>query len=278
MLRREDRVRALNTVLMVVVTTILMLPVVHAFGRSIEPPGGLGNYLRVLTDVRLPRFSYHHSVVVSAGTILLTVACASLAGFAFSKLRFPFKNLLFIILLITLLVPFTTMLIPLFVLIRGLDLYNTYFALILPLAAFGVPFHTVLTANYLNSLPNELIDSARIDGCSDLGVFLRIMLPLSLPVQAVVIVLTFLGSWNNYILPLIMLKDQQMHTVPLAAVSWAYQAGALSQFGEISYDTLFAALFLLAAPTLIIFPAVPTRVHRQRHLRRDQVVRRTSTH
>ena len=252
MLRREDRVRALNFVLMVGVTTILMLPVIHAFGRSVEPPGGLGNYLRVLTDVRLPRF-YLNSILVSAGTILLTVACASLAGFAFSKLQFPLKNLLFVILLITLLVPFTTMIIPLFVLIRGLGLYNSYLALILPLAAFGVPFHTVLTANYLNSLPNELIDSARIDGCSDLGVFLRIMLPLSLPVQAVVIVLTFLGSWNNYILPLIMLKDQEMHTVPLAAVSWAYQAGALSQFGEVSYDTLFAALFLLAAPTLIIF-------------------------
>ena len=90
----------------------------------------------MLTDVRLPRF-YFNSIIVSAGTILLTVACASLAGFAFSKLRFPLKNLLFLILLITLLVPFTTMIIPLFVLIRGLDLYNSYFALILPLAAFG---------------------------------------------------------------------------------------------------------------------------------------------
>ena len=131
MLRREARVRALNFVLMVGVTTILMLPVIHAFGRSVEPPGGLGNYLRVLTDVRLPRF-YLNSILVSAGTILLTVACASLAGFAFSKLRFPLKNLLFVILLITLLVPFTTMIIPLFVLIRGLGLYNSYLALILP--------------------------------------------------------------------------------------------------------------------------------------------------
>ena len=244
--------RIFNFFLMLVVTIVFMLPIIHAFARSVEPPGGLGNYLRVLSDARLPRF-YLNSIIVSAGTIFLTVSCASLAAFAFSKLQFPFKNVLFITLLVTLLVPFTTMIIPLFVLIRGLNLYNTYLGLIIPMAAFGVPFHTILIANYLNSLPNELMDAAYIDGCSDLGVFWRIMLPLSMPVLAVVIVLTFLGSWNNYLLPLILLRDQSMHTVPIAAVSWANDAGALSQFGEVSYDTLFAALFLLAAPTLIIF-------------------------
>ena len=252
MLAGDKSLRYFNFFLMVVVTAVLMLPILHALNRSVEPPGGLGNYIRVLTDARLPRF-YLNSIIVSAGTILLTAGCASLAAFAFSKLAFPFRNALLLTLLVTLLVPFTTMIIPLFVLIRGFDLYNTYLGLILPLAAFGVPFHTILIANYMNGLPNELMDAAYIDGCSDFGAFWRIMLPLSMPVQAVVIVLTFLGSWNNYLLPLILLRDQEMHTVALAAVSWANDAGALSQFGEVSYDTLFAALFLLAAPTLIVF-------------------------
>ena len=227
--------RTFNFFLMLVVTAAVMLPIILAFRSSLEP-WGFRIYAWLLSDARLPRF-YLNSIIVSAGTIFLTVSCASLAAFAFSKLQFPFKNVLFITLLVTLLVPFTTMIIPLFVLIRGLNLYNTYLGLIIPMAAFGVPFHTILIANYLNSLPNELMDAAYIDGCSDLGVFWRIMLPLSMPVLAVVIVLTFLGSWNNYLLPLILLRDQSMHTVPIAAAN----AGS------------FAALFLLAAPTVIIF-------------------------
>jgi len=232
----DRSLRRFNLFLMVVVTTALMLPIILALSRSVESPWGFRTYLWALSDPRLPRF-YLNSSIVSAGTIILTVSCASLAGFAFSKFEFPLKSVLFLMLLITLLVPLTTAIIPLFVLIRGLDLYNSYLGLILPLAAFGVPFHTVLIANYLNSLPNELVEAAYIDGCSDFGVFWRIMLPLSMPVQAVVIVLTFLGSWNNYLLPLILLRDQALHTVPVAAVN----VGSL------------AALFLLAVPTLIIF-------------------------
>ncbi|MHB8624795.1 MAG: ABC transporter permease subunit [Aggregatilineales bacterium] len=107
--------------------------------------------------------------------------------------------------------------------------------------------------NYFNSLPDELLDAASVDGCTDFGALWRIMLPLSLPVQAIVITLVFLSSWNNYLLPLLFLRSQDMYTVPIAAVSYAFDAGALNTVGAIAYDSLFSALFILAAPTVIIF-------------------------
>lgn len=248
--RRAGRIFSVG--LMIVVVVLFMLPVIHALSRSVEPPGGFYNYILVLNDERLPRF-YVNSIIVSVDTIILTVLCASLAAFAFSKLEFRFKHTVYYALLVTLLVPFATLIIPLFLLVKNLGLYNSYLGLILPQVAFGVPFHTVLIKNYFDSLPNELVDAALIDGSSTWGVFWRIMMPLSLPVQAVVVTLVFLGSWNNYLLPLLLTKDQNMYTVPIAAVSWANQAGNLAQFGQVSYDTLFAALFVLAAPTVIIF-------------------------
>jgi raffinose/stachyose/melibiose transport system permease protein len=237
---------------MVVIAVIYMLPVIHALLRSVGPPGGPSNYIVVINDPRLPRY-YVNTIIVTAGTIVLTVTLASLAAFAFSKLHFPGKHVLFFTLLLTLLIPLTTLIVPLFVLVQQLGLYNTYLGLILPQVAFGVPFHTVLIKNYFDNLPNELLEAARIDGCSDFGIFWRIMLPLSLGVQVVVVTLTVLGSWNNYLLPLLLLKDEQMFTVSMAAVSWANQAGRQVQFGDLAYDTLFTALFVLAAPTVLLF-------------------------
>ncbi len=238
--------------IMVIAVIVFLLPVFHGLHRSFGPPGGAENYVLVLTDPRLPRF-FLNTVIVCAGTILGVVVLASLAGFAFSKLRFRFSSVIFYTLLSTLLIPGATLIIPLFLLIRRLGLYNTFFALILPGVAYGVPFHTVLIKNYFDSLPNELMDAARIDGASLFGVFWRIMMPLSLPIQAVVITLTFLGAWNDYLFPLIMLKDEKMYTVSVAAVSWAHQAGRATSVFEVQYDTLFAALFILAAPTVILF-------------------------
>ena len=238
---------------MVIITFVFMLPVLHALTRSVGPPDGLGNYLLVMGDARLPRF-YLNSVLVSVGTIALTVTMASLAAFAFSKLRFPGQHLLFYTLLVTLLVPVTTLIVPLFVLIRGFGLYNTLLGLILPQVALGVPFYTVLIKNQMDEIPSELVEAGRIDGATNFAIFRHIMLPLSVPIQAVVITLVFLYSWNNYLLPLVLLKDESLATVPIAAASWARVAGrTLIQFGDVSYPTLFAALFLLAAPTVILF-------------------------
>jgi raffinose/stachyose/melibiose transport system permease protein len=187
-------------VITLAVTALWMLPVLHALGRSLSPPDGIGNYIKVLQDVRLPRY-FINSAVVSLSVITLVVISASLAAFAFSKLTFPFKNVLFFVLLITLLVPFSTMIVPLFVLVRSLGLYNNYLGLILPQVAFSVPFYTVLIRNYFDSLPNELIGAAYIDGCTDFGVFWRVMMPLSLPVQTVVITLVFWGPGTTICCP-----------------------------------------------------------------------------
>ncbi|MHB8624794.1 MAG: carbohydrate ABC transporter permease [Aggregatilineales bacterium] len=142
MQRRGRFTVSLSAVFLMIFTVIFFLPVIHGLSRSVSPPNGIDNYLRVLQDQRLPRY-FINSVIVSGGIIGLTMFSSTLAGYAFSKLEFPFKNVLFYVLLITLLVPFSTLIVPLFLLVRGLGLYNSYLGLILPQAAFAVPFFTV---------------------------------------------------------------------------------------------------------------------------------------
>lgn len=249
--RRLRKIQPL--VVMVVIVLVFMGPVIHGLIRSVSPPGGLGNYAMVLSDPSLVRY-FANSVVYSVSAIALNVICASLAGFALSQLSFPLSNVIYLVLLSALLIPGSALMVPQFLLIRALGLYNTTLALILPNAAFGVPFYTVLIRNYLDGLPSELVDAARIDGASYFQVFWRIMLPLSVPIQTVVVTLSFLGSWNDFLSPMIMLRDEELRTMAVAVVTWANRAGkARSVAAMVNYDTLFAALFVLAAPSVVVF-------------------------
>jgi ABC-type glycerol-3-phosphate transport system permease component len=210
----------------------------------IPRPFTLDNYIRMFRDVPFPRF-FLNSVIVSSCTIVGQTLSASIVGFGFARLRFPGRNIIFVIMLSTLMIPFQVTMIPLFVIMRWLGFLNSLKALIVP-AFFGSPFYIFLMRQYFMTLPFELDDAARIDGCNTFQIFWRIILPLASPALASVVVLEFLASWNSFVGPLIFLNDQNKYTVSLG----------LSMFRnafQTDWGGLMAASVLTTLPALIVF-------------------------
>jgi raffinose/stachyose/melibiose transport system permease protein len=206
---------------------------------------GIGNYVAVLQHPMIPRF-FLNSIVVTLCTIVLVYMITMLSAYAFSKLPLRGKNVLFSALLVGLLLPGVAILVPLFFTIRSLGLMNNYLALILPYTAFALPFTTLLARNFLDGLPNELIDAARIDGCNSFTALTRVVMPLSKPISVVVIIWTFLSAWNEYFLVLLFMQDDQMKTLTHAPQFFV---------GVYSQDTgkIFATLVLISLPIMIAY-------------------------
>jgi len=156
---------------------------------------------------------FYNSLVVAGVVVLTTLFFSALAGYGFAKFNFPGKNLCFLLVLSTLMIPFQILLIPLYVLVHGLGWTNNYLGLIVPgaLSAFGV----FLMRQFCQTLPEELLDAARIDGASELSIFVRIVLPLLKPPLASLAIITFLASWNNFLWPLIVVTKGNLFTLPV---------------------------------------------------------------
>lgn len=158
-----------------------------------------------------------NSVIVSTLTVVLVLIVSALTGYGFGKLKFPGSNVLFIILLSTMFLPSQVILVPLFLLVRNLHLTDTvlgtYFAMAMPLIAS--PFGIFLVKQFCSSIPDELLDAARIDGASDWGTFVWIMLPLLKPALASLAIFTFNQSWNFFMWHMVIATDTLQYTVPL---------------------------------------------------------------
>ena len=205
----------------------------------------LDNFNVVLTQVKFPRF-FLNSFIICALTITGHLVSGSLAAFGFARLRFPGRNALFMLLLSTLIIPFYAYMIPRFVIIRALGLYDTLLAVVLPYM-FGGPFYIFLMRQYFTSLPMELDDAARIDGCSTFGIYWRILLPLARPALATVAVLEFIAAWKSFLEPLIYLSNQNNYTVALGLTLFRSGFG-----GQVQWGPLMAATTLSALPPLIV--------------------------
>jgi multiple sugar transport system permease protein len=202
------------------------------------------NYQRLFSQLDFPRFFFNSSVValvVTAGNVLF---CPML-GYALAKLEWRGKRLIMGLVLATLMVPAGITLIPNFVLMRNLGLVNTYPGLILPFLVG--PFGVFLTRQFMFGIPNELLEAARIDGANEWRTFWQVVLPLTTPVLATLGILTFLGSWNNFLYPLVMAQEPNMYTLPVALATFAtgqYQA---------DHGMLMAGSVVLVLPVLLIF-------------------------
>jgi ABC-type glycerol-3-phosphate transport system permease component len=186
-----------------------------------------------------------NSVVIASGHTVLAVFFASLAGYAFAKMRFPGRDALFLLILLTMMVPPEVGLIPAFVIMSKLRLVNTYWSLILPGAASGLGIFFL--RQYMSSLPDAVLEAARIDGCPEFGIYARIVVPMSLPALAALSILAFVGSWNDYLWPLVMLRTPDMQTITLAVP-------ALEATGfNIPWGAIMAGSVLAAAPPVLIF-------------------------
>jgi multiple sugar transport system permease protein/arabinosaccharide transport system permease protein len=197
----------------------------------------------LFTRVPFARWALNTAIVAGIGTAL-SVLLGSLAGFAFAKYNFRFKNLLFFLMLATLLIPFQVLLVPQFQIMRVLHWFNTYQGLIVPRAvtAFGI----FLMRQYTLGVPNELLDSARVDGASEFGIWWRVVLPLVRPGLAILAILSFTALWNDFFWPLIVTTDPSMFVLNL---------GIFSLVGpyDFQYGILLSGTLLASVPILIVF-------------------------
>src|SRR5690242_12771986 len=201
------------------------------------------NVQSLIANFPFARWAFNTIVVAVFGS-LLSVLLSSLAGFAFAKYEFRYKNVLFMLMLATLLIPNQVLLVPQFEVVRTLGWFNTYEGLIIPRAvgAFGI----FLMRQYTVSLPSELLDAARIDGATEFGIWWRIVLPLVRPGLAVLGILSFTGLWNDFFWPLIITTDPSMFVVNL---------GISSLVGpyDYQYGILLSGTLLACLPVIIIF-------------------------
>jgi len=200
-------------------------------------------YQRLFREVNFLQF-FKNSVIIAFGITLFSLFLNSLGGFAFAKYRFPGKEKIFALLLATLMVPAQITMIPVFLMLKTVGLINSYWGLIIPAgaSAFGI----FLMRQFITTIPNDLIESARIDGCSEFRIYWTIILPLCKPVVAALGIFTFMGSWNAFLWPLIVMIKENMYTLPVALANLSGQYA--TKFG-----LLMAGAVVVVAPVIIVF-------------------------
>jgi raffinose/stachyose/melibiose transport system permease protein len=265
--RRKPVSVALGTtyVVLIVVAAIILVPLLatalggfKTLGELRANPFGLprqwvwSNYWDILASARYWRM-LANSLIIAALTVSLVLATASMAAFTFAHLRFFGQSFLLNYFLLGLMFPAATAILPIFIRIRDLGLLDTYFGVVLPQAAFGLGLSVPLIRNYFKSMPHELFDAAFVDGCGYAQYFWHVTLPLARPILATVGTVSFVSSWNSYLLPLILLNTETKYPWPLGIM--VYQ-------GEFSTDwqLVLAFITLTILPTIIVFFAAQKHV------------------
>ncbi|HBM74606.1 MAG TPA: carbohydrate ABC transporter permease [Clostridiaceae bacterium] len=228
---------------------IWLYPIIQSVIESLKIKG-ISNYVAVLNHPKInyPRVLFNSFFIAASSSFVVTFI-SSLAGYAFSKLEFHFKNVLYYLLIACLAIPPASVMTPMFSAAKNLHLMDTYGSIILPLVAFNSPFMLMVIKNYFDSIPDSIIEAATIDGCSTFRIYATMMMPLGIPAVINVLVLTFIYSWNDFLIPLLFVRKESMYTVTLAA---QYFTAAKNQTPEMVAQ-LYAALMLMTLPSMIIY-------------------------
>jgi multiple sugar transport system permease protein len=253
-----------------IITSLVMLgPFYWSVATSFKPPGDIfasppkwlpnpwtfQNYRDVFSLLPFSRY-FFNSVLVTASIVGLNIVFDTMAAYAFAKLKFPGRNFLFFFLLLTLMVPFQVNLIPLYRIMVGLHRFNvhlgvnTYSGIILPgaIQVFGI----FLMRQFLQSIPDEVLESARVDGASELTILRRIVLPLAAPGMATLAIFTFLGAWNDFLWPLIVINQDSLRTLPVGLA-------LLQQRNTVNWGDTMAGTALAAGPMIVVFLVLQRR-------------------
>lgn len=255
--RQSRRVVTLRVVVAVAAVLVLMFPMYWMLRVSVASTSELStlpvplwpetfvwdNYVRPWSQFPFGRWLVN-SVVIAVVSVVLTVAINLAAGFAFAKLRFPFRNVIFLLILSTLMVPVQVIMIPQFQIVIDLNLLNTPWAVVLPRLAEA--FGLFMARQFFMSVPDELIEAARVDGASYLRIFRSIILPLSRPLIAALVIFTFMWRWNEFVWPLIVLTDSDSYTLPIGLQFLVQQYST-------NFGPLLAMSFVSMIPMLVVF-------------------------
>lgn len=236
---------------------VMLFPIYWMFATAVRPkeeifngeaqllPTGWvwSNFTDALNHMPFLHWAWNSSVIAVIA-VVITVSLNLLCGYAFAKFRFAGRDILFIAVLSALMIPVQVIIVPLFLLISDMGLLNSYWGVILPRAAeaFGI----FMVRQFMLGIPDELLEAARLDGAGELTIFLRIVLPLSRPIIAVLIIFTFMWRWNDFVLPLVILSDQDMYTVQLGL-------NLLKGQYNTEWTDIMAIALLSLLPMLVIF-------------------------
>jgi multiple sugar transport system permease protein len=238
------------------VALIFLAPLVWTAVASISPQAGtnqvegwgFGNY-ETLANYQAGVWRYlANSAFVSLLAVALTLLISLLGGYAFARFRFPGKNILFLLTLAILMVPYATLLIPLYVLLNEVGLQNSLVGVALVLTMFQLPFSTFLMRISFEAVPRELDEAATVDGCSSFGALWRVLLPAVKPGLITVGLFSFLAAWNDFMAPLILINDSERMTLPLAVSNLRGQVQ-----GVVDYGATEAGVVVLALPCVVLF-------------------------
>jgi multiple sugar transport system permease protein len=203
----------------------------------------LANYREVLSETPFVRW-FANSLIVALVTTASVAFFDSLVGYVLAKYRFPGRQLIFVVILSTLMVPTEMLVIPWYVLSINLGWTNTYWGIMFPgvISAFGI----FLMRQFFLGVPDDLLDAARLDGFSEFRIFWKIALPLVKPALAALCIFTFLGNWNAYIWPLIVVRSEEMRTLPVGVAFFSSEAGS-------AFHLIMAAAAMATVPVILVF-------------------------
>jgi raffinose/stachyose/melibiose transport system permease protein len=256
-------------VVLVLVAATILIPIVYAILGGFKTNGQLAsnpvailpdpwvftNYTDVIFGANATTFwrEAANSLIIATVAVTVTVLLASLAAFVFARIAFRGREAMYTLFVFGLLFPSAVAILPLYILVRGLGLSGTLLGVALPQAAFALPLTIVILRPFFRSIPAELEDAARIDGCGSFGFFWRVLLPLARPALATVSVLAIVTTWNAFLLPLILLNGADQWTLPLGVMNFSTQ-----------YSSDQARV--LAFTVVAIIPAVLFYVVAERHI------------
>ncbi len=269
---RKTFARILLYALMIAIAVIMATPFVYMLSIAFKTPSEmiayppkffpeglyLDNFRQVWAKSNLSHY-FLNTVIVSVVKTVLVVMVAALAAYPFAKLEFPFRDALFMLVLATLMIPYQVTLIPLFVLVKkipltggnnifgvgGTGLLNTLWALIIP--GFVSPVGIFLLRQFISTLPDELFDAARIDGCSEFVIFSKMVLPLIKPALTALSIMTFQGAWNDFVWPLLVTQRPSVWTLQVAL------SQLQTQFSGSEWTQLMAGTVISVIPLLTVF-------------------------
>jgi ABC-type glycerol-3-phosphate transport system permease component len=250
--------RSLVFVVAIAGSILFLIPFLWALSTSLKPPDLVfadppvwipkplhwSNYPEALTALPFGRY-FANTSIITFGALIGEVLSSTVVAYGFARMRFPGRDLLFMILLGTMMLPMQVTMIPVFIIFRSLGWIDTFLPLIVP-AYFGSPFYIFLLRQFFLSIPDDLEDAARIDGAHSLQILARIFVPLSLPAMATVAIFSFMHHWQDFFMPLIYLNSKDMKTVALALQLFRAEYGA-------DWHLMMAAAVVSSLPSLVLF-------------------------
>ncbi len=255
--RKHQTIRVLHDLAAIVICLIFLGPVLWAIYSAFRPSRdlfvfppnisltgfSLQNFRAVFVSGDVTRYALN-SLLVAATSSVITILASSMAGFALAKFKFPGRNLIFMTILATLLIPIQVLMVPVFLVLKTLGWVNQLIGIIVPPAA--TPTGTFMMRQFIRGIPDEMIEAARLDGASNWKIYRHIILPLCAPMSAALGIVTFTWRWNDYLWPLIVVNNQDKFTLQLALAN-------LVGTNTVEWGTLLAYAILVLVPVLVAF-------------------------